>query len=209
MQNALFLLLLGLALSACSASAESEIIGTFRNTYYYIAFEDDYLNEVPKIPLYTMNDQVLAVVRRSFYNALKIEGTGKLHDGRIVNFAGIKKGTVRYHVTPHEFGDGVGSCGIIPFHSIAVDPTQIPLGSLVMIDETVDMILPDGTFHNGLWRAEDVGSAIKGDHIDLFTGSRHDARVLQAHGITHMQRLTVRMVEPPTDSSCVHQLETY
>jgi 3D (Asp-Asp-Asp) domain-containing protein len=31
--------------------------------------------------------------------------------------------------------------------------------------------MPDGSVHDGYWYASDVGSAIKGKRIDLFTGS--------------------------------------
>jgi 3D (Asp-Asp-Asp) domain-containing protein len=30
--------------------------------------------------------------------------------------------------------------------------------------------MPDGTAHDGFWYASDVGGAIKGQRIDLFTG---------------------------------------
>jgi len=51
------------------------------------------------------------------------------------------------------------------FHTVAVDPKVIPLGSILYIE------FPEKyNFRNGLYVAEDVGSAIKGNKIDVFFG---------------------------------------
>jgi 3D (Asp-Asp-Asp) domain-containing protein len=41
---------------------------------------------------------------------------------------------------------------------------------VLFIKETVGMKMPDGTVHDGFWYASDVGRAIKGLRVDLFTG---------------------------------------
>jgi 3D (Asp-Asp-Asp) domain-containing protein len=184
---------------------DSGYLGKFRNTYYYVSLESDYPNAAVDSRILTLSGEVLARVSSVFKKALDIEGSGKLKDDRVVNFAGRKNGEHRYRMSRYPFGEGAGNCELIPFHTIAVDPKRIPLGSLVQIDETVGMVLPDGSIHDGLWRAEDVGSAIKKDRIDLFIGTRAQAYVLQQHGITHLEALTIRTVTPPDSSSCVHQ----
>ena len=71
---------------------------------------------------------------------------------------------------------GVGSrdslgCQVTPMRTLAVDPSIIPRRSIVFIAETVGLILPDGSKHDGLWYASDIGGAIKGSKVDLYTGS--------------------------------------
>lgn len=59
---------------------------------------------------------------------------------------------------------------------IAVDPTIIPLGSMVYIEAPANVryqTMPDGTVvdANGYYKAVDTGSAIKGNHIDIYFGT--------------------------------------
>ncbi len=77
--------------------------------------------------------------------------------------------------TLYHSGHGVGvrdsmGCRAVPMRTLAVDPRVVPKGSVVFIPETVGLTLPDGEMHDGLWYASDVGGAIKGDRIDLYTG---------------------------------------
>lgn len=51
------------------------------------------------------------------------------------------------------------------FHTVAVDPKVIPLGSILYIE------FPEAyASRNGVYVAEDIGSAIKGNRIDVFFG---------------------------------------
>ena len=187
--------------------ADDTIIGKFRNTYYYVVAESDYAQAPIDNAIVDIKGGVLARVSTAFKKAVDIEGTGKLIDGRVINFAARVNGEIRYRIVASDWGLGVGTCPLIPFHTIAVDPAFIPLGSLVQIDETVGMELPDGTRHNGLWRAEDVGGAIKRDRIDLFVGTPHEGGTVLSHGnITHLKALTVRLIAPPSSDSCIDRL---
>jgi len=187
-------------------SERPEMLGQFRNTYYYVVIEADYAQYPTDTVLRSMKGNVIAEVSSRFKKALDIEGTGKLINGRIVNYAGRVDKEVRYLFTDAPWGLGVGTCELVPFHTIAVDPSQIPLGSTVKIEETVGMVLPDGSLHDGIWRADDVGGAIKKDRIDLFTGTGRDgSTTLSKAGIYHLKPLTLRMIEPPALDSCVHQ----
>jgi 3D (Asp-Asp-Asp) domain-containing protein len=76
-----------------------------------------------------------------------------------------------YHVGAKGVGvlDSLG-CRVSPMRTLAVDPTRIPRRTIVFIKETVGMKLPGGGVHDGRWYASDVGGAIKGNRVDLFTG---------------------------------------
>ncbi|HEY5411371.1 MAG TPA: 3D domain-containing protein [Caulobacteraceae bacterium] len=89
--------------------------------------------------------------------------------------------------------DSMG-CRVVPMRTLAVDPHVVPKGSVVFIKETVGLPLPGGGIHDGLWYASDIGGAIKGDRIDLFTGDgAASARALIRHGID-LAHLTVTRV---------------
>lgn len=66
--------------------------------------------------------------------------------------------------------DGITASGAraTPYSTVAVDPSVIPLGAVVLVD------YGDGA---GLrrYRAEDTGGAVKGSHIDLRVGSHAEA----------------------------------
>jgi 3D (Asp-Asp-Asp) domain-containing protein len=65
--------------------------------------------------------------------------------------------------------DSLG-CKLAPMRTVAVDPAVFPRHSVLFIKQTVGMKMPDGTTHDGFWYASDVGRAIKGLRVDLFTG---------------------------------------
>jgi 3D (Asp-Asp-Asp) domain-containing protein len=54
--------------------------------------------------------------------------------------------------------------------TLAVDTRVIPKRTVVFIKETVGLRMPNGATHDGYWYASDVGGAIKGQRIDLYTG---------------------------------------
>lgn len=79
-----------------------------------------------------------------------------------------------YYVAKGTYGDGTDGLQLIPFRTIAVDRTKIPIGSLIFIPAAVgvEIEMPDGSKskHDGYFFAADVGGAIKNNHIDVFTG---------------------------------------
>ena len=75
----------------------------------------------------------------------------------------------------HAGAKGVGAldslgCKVVAMRTAAVDKKLIPRRSVLFIKETVGLRMPDGTKHDGYWYASDVGGAIKGERIDLYTG---------------------------------------
>ena len=113
----------------------------------------------------------------------------------------LKAPELLMRATYYYIGGGVGrrgrdsmGCRVVAMRTIAVDPRVVPKGSVVFIKETVGLPLPGGGEHDGLWYASDVGGAVKGKHIDLFTGDgRGSARALVGHGLD-LAHLTVTKV---------------
>ena len=75
----------------------------------------------------------------------------------------------------HAGAKGVGAldslgCKVVPMRTVAVDKNVIPRRTVLFIKETVGVKMPDGRTHDGYWYASDVGGAIKGERIDLYTG---------------------------------------
>jgi len=89
----------------------------------------------------------------------------------------------------HAGAKGVGSldslgCRVVPMRTLAVDKNIIPRRTVVFIKETVGLKMPNGQTHDGYWYASDIGGAIKGQRIDLYTG--HNAASMRT-----MQKLNL------------------
>ncbi|MBQ1577305.1 MAG: 3D domain-containing protein [Oscillospiraceae bacterium] len=65
--------------------------------------------------------------------------------------------------------DGVTASGrnVVPYYSVAVDPSVIPLGSIIYLD------YGDGVLHE--CRADDTGGAVRGYKLDLCVGDHQTA----------------------------------
>jgi 3D (Asp-Asp-Asp) domain-containing protein len=203
-------LAVGLAIGWATTSGASAPVVQLRDTYYYVVPEREYASLPKDATLLDLAGGVIAQVSRAFKEAADIEGSARLIDGRIVNYAGmvVARGRreVRWRFVDAPYGLGVGDCELEPFRSAAIDSKVVPVGSLIKIEETVGMALPDGKIHDGYWRAEDIGGAIHGARIDLFVGDGDEGGdVLRAHHIKHMQPLHVEIVSPPAADSCVYK----
>ena len=89
----------------------------------------------------------------------------------------------------HAGAKGVGvldslGCKVVPMRTLAVDKNIIPRRTVVFIKETVGLRMPDGQTHDGYWYASDIGGAIKGQRVDLYTG--HNAASMKP-----MQKLSL------------------
>jgi 3D (Asp-Asp-Asp) domain-containing protein len=80
-------------------------------------------------------------------------------------FSQIKNSTCRY---------GLGASHKVcldPFFSVAADLSIYKLGQVIYVPKLVDVVLPDGTKHDGYFIIRDSGSLIKGyGRFDFFTG---------------------------------------
>jgi 3D (Asp-Asp-Asp) domain-containing protein len=151
-------------------------LANFRLSFYWLAYESDYANEPYDTTLYTRDGYFLGRFPRTFVYELRLEGSGVLRDGRVLNYDGDCRfgvGTCFRTLERGEFplGRGVQNRPLEPFRSIAVDPRYIPIGSPVFVPELVGLRLPDGTRHDGCLRADDQGGAIRLRKIDYFVES--------------------------------------
>jgi 3D (Asp-Asp-Asp) domain-containing protein len=72
------------------------------------------------------------------------------------------------------FGKGNKSNPLVPFYSVAADQTLFKFGQIIFVPKAVGLKLPNGKTHDGFFRVDDVGGAIKGNHFDFFTGFDSD-----------------------------------
>jgi 3D (Asp-Asp-Asp) domain-containing protein len=97
----------------------------------------------------------------------------------------------------HAGAKGVGAldslgCKVVAMRTAAVDRTLIPKGSVLFIKETVGLLMPDGSRHDGYWYASDTGGAIKGQRIDLYTGQgSHSAAKAQDLNLARLTAIKV------------------
>ncbi len=160
-------------------------LGTFKNTYYDFPSEGDFSGE--SIGLMNGACQTIASVPRSFYESVCVQGSGTLRSGGTVSFAkrdcscaaNCPRTSQRIcfdllDKAQYPWGRGATGKPITPLLTVAVDSSVIPLGTPLYIPE-YDGIARDVTGaakHDGCFLAEDRGLAVKGQHVDVFTGHR-------------------------------------
>jgi 3D (Asp-Asp-Asp) domain-containing protein len=168
----------------CCGYPLSEPLG-FALRFYWLAMQAspaDTLGE-PEQDIYTSDGFYFGTFPESFVSALRMEGSGLLADGRVVNYdgrCGYGVGTCFEQLdrATHPYGRGAGRRPLVPFRSVAVDPRVIAIGEPLYIPELDGIRLPDGTVHDGCVRADDTGSAIKRRKIDFFVVSFENFRLL-------------------------------
>lgn len=147
----------------------------FKMTYYWMARQQRHLNRLDAgySPLYTRRGFFLGSFNNKFVRALRMEGSGWLADGTVLNYAGrcnYGVGTCFEVLNrkTHPYGRGARRWPLVPFKSIAVDRRLIPLGDPVYIPELDGIRLPNNEIHDGCVRADDTGGMIKQRKIDFF-----------------------------------------
>jgi 3D (Asp-Asp-Asp) domain-containing protein len=165
-------------------------------TYYLIPEVDDNPSGFDLLDL-SGNKLGVKLADRDWCNAA-LEGTVSVRtaDGKVktFNFAGTgataqvncrpffpslatieKTNRSRFSLSTGKFGQGVDGLKLVPYRSIAVDRSDIPIGTVIFIPAArgIKVILPNGetALHDGYFFAADVGGAIKDDHIDVFIGT--------------------------------------
>ncbi len=164
--------------------AEGGTVETFRNTYYDFPQEPTTPESGATRVLYDPSCQAIRTVSQWFHDRLCVQGSGRLATGETVSFAkrdcpcaAICPRTDQKicfeMLDPKKFPFGRGATGgpITPLRSVAVDPTVVPMKSVLYIPDFHGLRGPDGKSHDGCFVAEDKGLKVKGRHVDVFTGN--------------------------------------
>jgi 3D (Asp-Asp-Asp) domain-containing protein len=150
-----FLLVVSLLLSHFAfATHEEECSSQWRVTGYFTPVESDY-PQSKQIQI-NVEQQGTSTHSAAFLKAVKIEGWGKTKHGWYLG-----RFSNKWHRSEHPL-NAMGK----PLNtgSIATDRNIIPAGSALKIPS-----LPNNLKHQ-LYVSDDVGSAIKNTHIDIYTG---------------------------------------
>jgi 3D (Asp-Asp-Asp) domain-containing protein len=169
--------------------------GAFSLTYYYMVYEAAYifdsegqeLPDYPTSPLLDTSCAPLATVATSFADAICVEGSGVIRDGRVVNLDNdcdcghpCPNGRqVCFQVLdPVAFPHGMGAMGnaLEPLRSVATDTDVLAYGTVFYLPAWDGLVIPDvddlGAFvHDGCFRADDIGHGVDDYHVDIFAGS--------------------------------------
>jgi 3D (Asp-Asp-Asp) domain-containing protein len=162
----------------------------FKLRFYWLALETDFdepdeigFADPDQVDLYTRDGWFLGSFPDKFAWSLRMEGSGLLADGRVINYTGrcaYGYGTCFQilDVDEYPFGRGARRLPITPFKSVAVDPRLIPIGEPLYIPELDGLVLPDGSIHDGCVRADDTGGGIKKNKMDFFVVTYGNFRFL-------------------------------
>jgi 3D (Asp-Asp-Asp) domain-containing protein len=183
---------------------EPKPLGRFDITFYYVVGEDEVAklaakkaaneNHTPdagveadlaaiRPELVTLYEpracKPIAEVSREFASQLRLQGTGKLRDGRVLNIWGACPCERKpcFKVTENQWGTAGTGKPLEPFRTVAVDRTVVKLGSLLYVPLLEGRTMPGrppwgGFVHDGCLVADDTGGGINGKQLDLFVGRR-------------------------------------
>ncbi|MEO0108359.1 MAG: 3D domain-containing protein [candidate division WOR-3 bacterium] len=141
-------------------------LGKFKVTFYWMVEEEAYEGK-KTTPLYTANGQKVGMFTPEFVRDFRTESCALLKDGRVISY--LKRSN---RCTVVDVPIGTGGHTLQELKSVAVDPDVIPLGSTIYIPEADDVPLGNSRFHDGVFKAHDIGGLIKGDRIDVYLGLR-------------------------------------
>jgi len=210
---------IGSSFDPTNVDQQIQPIADFSITFYYVVTEDEIANKQRQalvandnatpddtavestlasvandtVTIWGKGCQPIAEVSREFASQVRLQGTGRLRDGRLVNVGG-RCGCDRtpcFHVVKSaHWGTGGTGHHLEPFRTVAVDPKLIKLGSLLYVPLLEGRLMPGrppwgGFVHDGCVIADDVGGGIKGTQLDLFVGRRGWFLGLSGHGGSH------------------------
>ncbi|MBW2526643.1 MAG: hypothetical protein JRI23_20845 [Deltaproteobacteria bacterium] len=154
----------------------------YRNTYYDFPREQ-VTPGAPTQTIYAADCQPIRTASKAFHDQLCVQGSGRLVTGQTVSFAKrdcpcaaecprTGQRICFEALDPKRFPHGRGAMGtaITPLRTVAVDPEEIPLGTVIYIPEYHGLRDLTGKAHDGCFVAEDRGLRVRGLHVDVFTG---------------------------------------
>ena len=184
-------------------SEEPRPLGNFDITFYYVIGEEEVAKVTAKkaaandnaatetelaavaappetVTIYEPKScEPIADVSRDFLLQLEMQGTGKLHDGRVLNIWGACSCEHKpcFKVTGTQWGTAGTGKPLQPFRTVAVDRNVIKLGSLLYVPVLEGRTMPGrppwgGFVHDGCVVADDTGGHIDGNQLDLFVGRK-------------------------------------
>ncbi len=163
-------------------------LGKFKVTYYWAVEEADYPQSKSQA-LYLADGSILGRFSSAFIKAFKTESAARLRDGRCISYL---KRQGRAKVVDEFLG--FGGHTLTELKSIAVDPRIIPLGSTIYIPQAANVVV-DGKPLSGIFYAHDIGSAVKGKHIDIFVGRKANMAYFTLAGMQSSGSVDVYVLE--------------
>lgn len=158
-------------------------VSKFRNTYYDFPQEAAASSGATK-GVFDADCKLIREVPAEFHDAVCVQGSGRLATGHTISFARRDCECAaecprtdqqicfdKLDQNKFPYGRGARGTAITPMRSVAVDSTEIPLGTMLYIPEFQGLRRPNGTAHDGCFVAEDRGLKVVGKHVDIFTGS--------------------------------------
>jgi 3D (Asp-Asp-Asp) domain-containing protein len=203
LQEVTLALLLAVLPAATALAGPREKLGTALVTFYWLI--DESASRYRGNPTSLLEDsrgRVIARTTRRFKRDLVVEGSGRLRDGRTVSYDRKLAGRNRFRISASNYGDGSLGCPLTPYHTVAVDPHFVELGSTIYIPQLKGTPLPDGTIHDGIFVADDRGH-FHGRHVDIFIGlGPRAARPFSRRGYGSRSHVTVYLVGDSTPDDC-------
>jgi len=146
-------------LVSCSAMTPLGCTDNWKITGYYTPVETDFSGQEQQIQLVDARDYTF---KADFISAVKIEGWGKTTGGWYLGYY-----SNNWHKS-HFPKDANGHA--LKIGKVAADPAYLASGVTIHIDNMLD------TLGRGQFKVADVGSSVKGRHIDVYTGEGEQAR---------------------------------
>ncbi|CAO3629669.1 unnamed protein product [Mucor hiemalis] len=178
-----------------------------RITQYWIPKEGDKdmrndgktvtLNGSKSKTLKTDNGKYIAKVSKNTYEKFRMEGTGLLKSGLMVNLGSSSDRFLKVDRKKTPYGLGTDSKGLTPWVSVAAN--DIKRGTKLYIKQLDGLRLPDGKVHNGCVRVDDEGWSMSGCQIDFF--------VLQFSAYKVLTKKIPKYITVKEKSSC--QIKNY
>lgn len=165
------------AAEAAAASVPSNL-SPVKLTYYWIKYQRPIKDE-GSVQLRSCDGKtVFGTSSQKFAEELRMEGTGHLLNGKMLNLGNCNcgEGTNTFNcfmdVSKNKkapFGYGVQSIPLKPWSSVANNDKNRRVGSVLYAPDLDGFLLPNGRKHNGCLRKVDhIGRGGKASHIDFF-----------------------------------------